>query len=1013
MTAPGGGFEIGKAFISVGLRAGGAVAALGALQVAGATAGAALAALPALAASVGTSAVIMGNSISAVSDAVEAHSKAITKDRVAEIVATQGVTKEMAKYLAALEQMGPAQQKVTKQVIAMQDAWDELLKSGNEPFMQGVSTFLEDADDLFPVLQEHLRDTGRVLGGLAEDFGELFASQEFQANLDAYLDNTEQVTEAIGDSLLTMTDSVVRFGAEMDQSAEGFAGFVGSVSSGLDGFLVELAEHDADFQRIWAAWGDIVDAVLPALGEAIGNMAEAIAPVFESIGDFLQSNKEVLGEWVTGLLSLGAAILGLKAAGSMVAGLTRLGAAIGGVSSAAWLATARVGLLAVAVGGLAYAYADAQANLDDISKSLAAGSLGMEQAEQQVRALDQAWSSTRWTDTIDSLFSLQSIHFDTIFGDWRPFGEEVDKTAERLAAVTAEAERLRAEMTPLELAQQRTADATQAHADAVRDFGEQSPQAVQAQQDLSTATNEEEAAQLAAKRATQDHTDALRAQQDQMLAMSDANLAQRQATLDLKQAQEEVATAVREHGAASDEAEQAQIRFEQAQNRVITATQRQSQVAGEGRTATDQARIAADQFTYANVTLAATLGENASPAVQQFVRDLSDTELQALNAATKTAGFHYEVRTLPDGRTVYIRTDPETGEVINYREELLRIPPVVSIRVTADGKYSISSNGIKVNNVTGDVIGVGKTGLADGGVLPGYTPGRDVHLFRSDTGGELGLSGGEAVMRPEWTSAVGKARVDAWNAAARRGGVNAVARAMGAGDEDMPRFAAGGIYQYLPPMAKDQANDLISTQSAHLAREVGSALDKLFGAGGAAGALSGAGGYRWQMDVLRRIFPGLALISGYRPGAITATGNRSYHASGRAVDVPPRMDVFNWIRANYGASSKELIYSPAGGRQMHNGQPHVYTGVTRANHWDHVHWAYDQGGPLYPGTTVAQNNTGRPELVLTQDQLSALGGGGVTINGSVTVQANDPDEFLRALQQKARRGPRRMAGGRA
>jgi len=53
---------------------------------------------------------------------------------------------------------------------------------------------------------------------------------------------------------------------------------------------------------------------------------------------------------------------------------------------------------------------------------------------------------------------------------------------------------------------------------------------------------------------------------------------------------------------------------------------------------------------------------------------------------------------------------------------------------------------------------------AKGGVLPGYTPGRDVHHFRSPTGGTLHLSGGEAVMRPEWTRAVGGPKaVDSMN----------------------------------------------------------------------------------------------------------------------------------------------------------------------------------------------------------------------------------------------------------
>lgn len=147
-------------------------------------------------------------------------------------------------------------------------------------------------------------------------------------------------------------------------------------------------------------------------------------------------------------------------------------------------------------------------------------------------------------------------------------------------------------------------------------------------------------------------------------------------------------------------------------------------------------------------------------------------------------------------------------------------------------------------------------------------------------------------------------------------------------------------------------------------------------------------GIGWQamMNALRVPFPGLALISGFRPGAITATGNRSYHALGRAVDIPPRMDVFDWIRANYMAKTRELIFSPAGFRQVWNGQPHLFSGITRAMHWDHIHWAmarggildpnsrvgqaamvgvrnFDRGGMLPPGATLAVNTTGRPEPV--------------------------------------------------
>jgi hypothetical protein len=128
--------------------------------------------------------------------------------------------------------------------------------------------------------------------------------------------------------------------------------------------------------------------------------------------------------------------------------------------------------------------------------------------------------------------------------------------------------------------------------------------------------------------------------------------------------------------------------------------------------------------------------------------------------------------------------------------------------------------------------------------------------------------------------------------------------------------------------------------------------------GGMLGGASGPGGWRWMIAALRSAFPGLALISGYRPGAITATGNRSYHAMGRAVDVPPRMDVFNWIRGTYGKRTRELIFSPANNRQVWNGRPHLYTGITRANHWDHVHWAFGKGGRI-PEDVFGVGRSGR------------------------------------------------------
>lgn len=62
---------------------------------------------------------------------------------------------------------------------------------------------------------------------------------------------------------------------------------------------------------------------------------------------------------------------------------------------------------------------------------------------------------------------------------------------------------------------------------------------------------------------------------------------------------------------------------------------------------------------------------------------------------------------------------------------------------------------------------------AMGTVLKGWSPGQDIHHFTSPTGGELHLSGGEAVMRPEFTQAVGGEKgVERLNKAAREGALS-------------------------------------------------------------------------------------------------------------------------------------------------------------------------------------------------------------------------------------------------
>ncbi|MFI2258797.1 aggregation-promoting factor C-terminal-like domain-containing protein [Streptomyces tubercidicus] len=91
-------------------------------------------------------------------------------------------------------------------------------------------------------------------------------------------------------------------------------------------------------------------------------------------------------------------------------------------------------------------------------------------------------------------------------------------------------------------------------------------------------------------------------------------------------------------------------------------------------------------------------------------------------------------------------------------------------------------NGVASVTGAGKIKPVDLRGFHTGGIMPGYTPGVDNQI--------IAVGGGEAIMRPEWTRAVGPDYVNSMNAAARSGGVGAVRRAVGGG---MPAFSTGGI----------------------------------------------------------------------------------------------------------------------------------------------------------------------------------------------------------------------------
>src|SRR5690606_14602907 len=117
------------------------------------------------------------------------------------------------------------QQKLVEQLVAMGPLVDNLKRASSESFLPGLTQMLKDSEQLFPIFEGFLRSTGTIMGDTARKFGELFKSDQFKANLQAMLDASLPVTQAIGDSMVRLVDRFVEFGAQMAPVSEGFAYF--------------------------------------------------------------------------------------------------------------------------------------------------------------------------------------------------------------------------------------------------------------------------------------------------------------------------------------------------------------------------------------------------------------------------------------------------------------------------------------------------------------------------------------------------------------------------------------------------------------------------------------------------------------------------------------------------------------------------------------------------------------------------------------------------------------------
>ncbi|WP_144793271.1 hypothetical protein [Corynebacterium singulare] len=232
----------------------------------------------------------------------------------------------------------------------------------------------------------------------------------------------------------------------------------------------------------------------------------------------------------------------------------------------------------------------------------------------------------------------------------------------------------------------------------------------------------------------------------------------------------------------------------------------------------------------------------------------------------------------------------------------------------------VYNNGIrKAWNAVAGLVGLDKlkeVKFATGGILPGYTPGRDIYNFVDPrTGYSIGLGGGEGILRPEATRALGKDWLDNVNAAARRGGVAAVRERL-----KHSHFANGGVI-HLGDFAQGGFVNI-------------------------AGALSDI--QKSHAKFVSRFFPDtftLTSASRSEPGSMhdfSRAAATDWQASdgqyATQMPTPASKALARAINMNFPNTTQLIHYPLDGWQNLLNGAPFDYGAGTNSQHGNHVHW---------------------------------------------------------------------------
>lgn len=570
-----------------------------------------------------------------------------------------------------------------------QPAWKRVTDSVADQMLPRVETAMRNLLKLEPLVKQGLSDSGRIIGDLAVAGSQLATSPPFQQNFASIMASNNRQLENYGRAGINL------FGAFTDLYT--VAGPVAERFSRLAEYSTQAFESWIIGQRATGELGNSLQSagdtlmwlggVLIDVGAAVWDVAQGLAPLGATLLEMVRNTAVFVGELATWSPTLTSITVG---AGLAAVAIGRLNTALafkalttGGVAAAGFAgnlktllvpsllaatdgmqafgqratnAAQKVGVSEGAASRFGGALTKVGGSLPVIGAALIATGIAYDTFTTSTKEATEAVTSGQMSfATLAKELEDQTVIVNAsraILGDWA--GDLVGKVVPGAQQAAQAIHQQIQSMTQLQQMQTFATIAQKAYEDAVRQFGENSPQAIAAQRTLANSTNNVEQAQEAARRATMNATQALQDQQSQILGSINARLGFEQSVRGTARAQDEYTRAVRESGAGSTEAQDALGRLQESQTAQAQAAMRAADQEARRRGETDTSRAQTEAYARSIRDMVAASDGELSPALQQMVQGLDLAGLSAAGARVNVDAAGRSVATFPDGKTVVL-----------------------------------------------------------------------------------------------------------------------------------------------------------------------------------------------------------------------------------------------------------------------------------------------------------------------------------------------------------------------